>query len=188
MYALLFGGLVAGTAWCIDRGAARNNHWSPAKRRVSRWFFYSLAIVTGVFVYFSDAELRGTTLFEASGAWEQTGGRVWTIEVEHPGIVHRLLVFPDIPGPENAKEPITLRVRFGPEGGEPLLDTLSPFEVGGRSGKKPGRTWQSASWSLTPRSAGKHQLLVSAVEKAPPRLHIRLTDPEKRDGRRAPGY
>ena len=187
IFALVIGGILAAAAWAIDWGAARNNHWSPAKRRVARWFFYPLAAVAGICSYLADSGVRNTTLFEVAGAWEETGARVWVVEIEHPGVEHDILVDPDLPWPESARDPISLRVRFGPEGGEPLLDTVSSFEVRRRS-KSSRRGWSAMSWSITPRAAGPHLFKVTAVESTPPRLHLRIADPEKRDGKRAPGY
>lgn len=188
IFALLASGLFAALAWIIDRASARNNHWSPAKRRVARWFFYPFAAVVGIYVYFTDAGLRNTTLFEVAGPWQETGDRVWTVQVEHPGVPHELRVFPDVPAPENASAPVTLRVRFGTEGGEPLLDEVSRFEVRNRSGKAIGWTWDSKTYTITPGTSGSHLLKVSAEDHPPPRLHLRIADPGKRDGKRAPGY
>lgn len=188
MFALFASGLFVALAWVIDRASARNNHWSPAKRRVARCFFYPLAAAVGIYVYSTDAGLRNTTLFEVAGSWQETGDQVWTVQVEHPGVPHELLVFPDVPVPESASASVTLRVRFGSEGGEPILDEVSRFEVRNRSGKAIGRTWESKSYTITPRTSGSHLFKISAEGHTPPRLHLRIADPEKRDGSRAPGY
>lgn len=187
-FALWIGAFLLAAAWVIDWGASRNNHWSPAKRRRVRWITFPLAIAVSAFFYSGDANLRRTTLFEVAARWDEAGGRVWAVQVEHPGVPHNIFVTPEAGRFESAHDPVTLRVRFGPEGGEPLLDEVSKFDTQRYTRRSPRRTWRTNTFTIVPKMAGPHQLKVNAMDGVPPLLHLRIADPEKRDGKRAPGY
>ncbi len=190
VFALAMAGIVAAAAWFIDWGARRHDHWSPRKRLVVRRLMTALTVATALYVYFADARLRNETLFEFADRWEKNEGSLWAFPVEHPGVEHRLMVRPFVRGIESARHPVTLRVRFGKAGESPLIATDTEHPVVAKSGRNAaGRTWREASFRFTPESAGVYDLKVeSAGGPVPPRLHLRIVDPEKRDGKRAPGY
>ena len=66
-FALFMAALVAATGWFIDWGAGRSGVWSPRKRLVARFITVLATVVVGIFVYRTDVQLRGTTLFEVAG-------------------------------------------------------------------------------------------------------------------------
>ncbi len=189
-FALGMAALVAVTGWFIDWGAGRYGGWSMKRRWMARFLTLIATGGVGVFVYQSDVRLRGTTLFEVAGPWAETGGCHWTVEVEHPGIEHHLMVYPFSRGFESAGHPVTLRTRFAEKDGVVLLEETVLHETKHRTGKHAaGFTWADATWSFTPKKAGPHDLLVESVDGAVPfRLHLRISDPQKRNGKRAPGY
>ncbi len=190
VFALVMAGIVAATAWFIDWGARRHGHWSARKRRLMRRFMFVLTVATALYAYFTDARLRNQTLFEFAGPWKENEGKTWTFPVEHPGIEHSLMIRPFVQGVESARHPVTLRVRFGKAGEASLIATDTEHPVVAKSGRNAaGRTWREASFRFTPEKAGPHELKVeSAGGPIPPRLHLRVVDPEKRNGRRAAGY
>lgn len=189
-FAVGMAALVAATGWFIDWGAGKPGGWSMQKRRIARLITVLATFVVGIYVYQSDARLRGTTLFEVAGPWEENGARVWTVEVEHPGVEHTLMIYPFTRGSDSAARPVTLRARLGEKEGVALLDQTFVHETTRRSGKNSSAdTWVDVTHSFTPTRAGAHELIVESVDGiVPVNLHLRITDPEKRDGKRAPGY
>jgi hypothetical protein len=188
-FALGVAGAIAATSWFIDWGARRAPAWTNSKRRLVTVGLYLFAIVAGVWVYQTDATMRGTTLFEVSGPWEEIGDRNWTVVVEHPGVEHALMIYPNVPPGESSTRPVVLNCQFGEEGNPPLVEEESVHEVVSKSGKyATGTTWSSAEYRFTPDRSGPYLLIVTAPDGYPPKIHLRLTDPEKRDGKRAPGY
>lgn len=189
-FAIGIAALVAATGWFIDWGAGKPGGWNPRKRRAARVVSIVATLAVGIFVYRTDVQLRGTTLFEVAGPWAENGGRVWTIEVEHPGVEHTLMVYPFTRGFDSAERAVTLRTRFGETGGAALIDETVTHETTRRSGKNAsGYTWVEANWTFTPAQSGPHELIVESVDGIlPVNLHLRIADPEKRDGKRAPGY
>jgi hypothetical protein len=188
-FALGMAALVAATGWFIDWGAGKPGGWSAKKRRIARLVTVAATVVVGIFVYRSDVQLRGTTLFEVAGPWAESGGRVWAVEVEHPGVAHTLMVYPFTRGFDSATRPVTLRTRFGEKGGVLLIDETAVHETTPRSGKNAsGNPWTDVTWTLTPAKPGPHELVVESDDGVVPvNLHLRIADPEKRDGKRAPG-
>ena len=190
VYALSMAGLVGATAWIIDGAASRSGSWSRPKRLVVRWLMTGLTLATGLWTYFADASLRGTTLFEVSGPWEKNAGRTWAVVIEHPGVEHTLMVSPFVRGLASAEGPLTTRTRLVDGDGTALVDRTFVHEVVPKSGRSAGGdTWAAAAFHFTPATTGPHELSVQALEGVlPPLLHLRLSDPEKRDGKRAAGY
>jgi hypothetical protein len=189
-FALFMAALVAATGWFIDWGAGKYGGWSPRKRLLARVITVIATIVVGIFVYRTDARLRGTTLFEVAGPWAESGAHLWTVEVEHPGVEHTLMVYPFTEGFESAARPVTLRTHFAAKGRPPIIDETIVHETTRRSGRNAsGYTWGDRTWTFTPETAGPHELVVVPTDGVVPvNLHLRITDPEKRDGKRAPGY
>lgn len=190
LFALGLAALVAATGAVIDWGAGRYGGWSAGRRRLVRVLTVCGTLVTALWVYVIDANLRGTTLFEVAGPWEENGGRIWAVEVEHPGVEHTLMVSPFTRGIDSAERSLTLKVLLVAPGGPPLVDETVVHETTLRSGKyATAHTWQEAFWQFTPHRAGRHELRVTTTDGlVPPLLHLRVSDPEKRDGKRAEGY
>ncbi len=189
-FAIGMAALVAATGWFIDWGAGKYGGWSAPRRRIARILTRVATLIVGIYVYRADARSRGTTLFEVAGPWEENGGRAWTVVVEHPGVEHSLMIHPFTRGFDSATQPVNLRARFGEKGGAPIIDETFVHETTRRSGKNAsGHTWVDVTHPFTPARAGAHELLVESVDgKVPVNLHLRIADPEKRDGKRAPGY
>lgn len=189
-FALATVALVGLTAWVIHWGALRYGNWSPQRRRRLRRIAAVLALVAGVYVYTVDAKLRGKTLFEYSGRWEEGGPMTWTFVVEHPGVEHHLLLHPQVRGWEAAPAPLVLRLQVGREGKSTLIATESLHPLKSQAGRAAGgMTWRDLTYPFTPESQGTHRVQVESLgPHTPSRLHLRIVDPLKRDGRRAPGY
>lgn len=189
LFAAMIAAIFAAAAWFIDWGAVRYGHWSRRKRLAMRGFMIALAAGFGLYTYVTDSQMRGTTLFEVAGKWEENADRIWQMTVEHPGVEHTLMVYPFVRGFKDASRPVTLRTRFGEQGQAPLIDDTADYKTVAKSGRSGGRTWDSETFRFVPSRAGTYELIVEYIGgEVPPSLHLRVTDPEKRDGKRAPGY
>jgi hypothetical protein len=147
----------------------------------------------GAGAYWLDSGVAGTTLFEvdAPGSAGVTVGAPapvleYDVAVEHPGVEHSLLVDPRIDGAD-AEAPIELHVRLTDGGGQVLLDEPLRHEVE-CSSRSVWCGWESWTGRFTPRSADVHRLTVTVLTVDVPVVHLRVEDPEKTDGERAPGY
>lgn len=189
-FALVMASLVAATGVFIRWGAAKYGGWSRRRLAVTTLLTIAGTAFTAVAVYRVDVRMRGITLFEVVGPWEETGGRIWPVNVEHPGVEHTLTVYPFAEGFESAGHAVTLRTRLAAAGGPVLIEETRVHETTRRSGRSAsGLTWEPALHTFTPDRAGEHEFSVVSVDGIVPNgLHLRITDPEKRDGVRAPGY
>ncbi len=181
-------------AWIFLR---RRNWWS---RRDDR----KLTLVVAVFVvmgfgaYWIDSGQARTTLFEvlAEGSEGATPGvdaaplREFDVLIEHPGVEHTLNVNPTF-GPglgiRGAEYPVEVGFQLAAPTGQLLVDeqvVLFDVDCSGR-----GRCgWDSWSRTFVPASTGPHRLTVVIITVDVPYVKVRIEDPEKTDGRRAPGY
>lgn len=140
----------------------------------------------GALAYLLDSDVAGTTLFEidAPGA---VGVQEFRVAVEHPGVEHELLVSPSIAGFRDAPGPVDLEVGVTSADGTSLLATPLVLQVD-CSGRSYFCGWEEWYGSFTPRSAGPHVLRVAVRTPGIDSVHLRVEDPEKTDGVRAPGY
>lgn len=140
----------------------------------------------------ANAPLARTTLFEVD-AMGSEGVRVgdpapvptFDVVVEHPGIEHSISVVPD--GPPLEVRAVVVELRFtllGPDG-QTLIDEQVRHEP--KSCRR-SACWRSWEGTFTPVQAGPHRLTLVIVNGDVPFVHIRVEDPAKTDGERAPRY
>lgn len=148
-------------------------------------------LVGGWFAYTMDNHHRAITLFEVVADWE-SGSRLVdeTIVLEHPGVEHTLRVKPDTPPGHKALTPVRLRIEVIPDNNDALVSTTQEFAMRDEGGGKGRLTqWDSHWFKFTPTGARTIQLRISPVGGSyPPLVFVRLEDPLKTDGERAPGY
>ncbi|WP_214407468.1 hypothetical protein [Pseudonocardia lacus] len=177
---LLFAGCAV-LAQSADKTIARWKRWAlPAG-------ILAFCTAFGGLAYLIDDGNADTTLYEieAEGPGAGVPAAVeFAVGVEHAGAEHDLLVAPD---PEaSADEPLQLQVRVtGPSGAvvldEPAaLDTRCPDVV--------VCEWHPYNGRFTPAEPGEHTLVVTVLDPGVEVLHVRVGDPLKTDGERAPGY
>jgi hypothetical protein len=151
-------------------------------------------VLAGVGAYWIDQGVARTTLFEvdAEGSLEvevtdpAAPVRAFDLAVEHPGVEHELLVDPITAGAsEDAGNPVELYVRLDDPSGRPLIDQQLRFDV---ECDRSGCGWRSWTAPFTPQTAQVHRLYVAVLTIDIPKVHVRVEDPEKTDGVRAPGY
>lgn len=113
--------------------------------------------------------------------------RFFDVVVEHPGVEHTVLVDPVVETEvtEDAGAPVELIVRLDGPGGQSYIDEWLYHEVECRRSSCSWEPWYGA---FTPVSTGVHRLAVTVVTVEVPKVHVRVEDPEKSDGVRAPGY
>ncbi|WP_214404238.1 hypothetical protein [Pseudonocardia lacus] len=145
--------------------------------------------------YALDSASARTTLFEVVA--EGSRGvrlsdpaapvRFFDVVVEHPGVEHTVLVNPVVEAEltDDAAGPAELIVRLDGPDGRSYLDEQLHHEVECR---RSSCSWVPWYGRFTPVEAGTHRLAVTVVTIDVPKVHVRVEDPEKSDGRRAPGY
>jgi hypothetical protein len=164
-----------------------------------RWLAVSIAvfaIAAAWFVFATDYRSRITTLHEEiidgmlglqEGA--KASARSVRFEVEHPGVEHTLFVAPMICSGIDAYFEIQIACRLEDAQGEVLIDEVHTFKPGKRLSRLVTiRDWESAEWHFTPATRGEYTVIIRPQTTDIPKLHVRITDPFKRDGKRMPGY
>ena len=129
----------------------------------------------------------GTTLVETEVAGSSDplpGGtvRVGKIEfvVEHPGVQHKLQIWP-----KEADDAAVAQKNFG------VVSFI--VSVADPSGKQihyenvVAQNGQVAESSFTPAQAGPHTLEVATTTRSIPKIHVLLSDPKKKNGKRMKG-
>ena len=148
----------------------------------------------GGLAYGIDHGIAKTTLFEvdAEGSLGVAVGapapvREFDLRVEHPGVEHELFVSPS-PGDtrEDPDGPVELHVWLADPAGRVLVDESLLLHPECR--RSSGCGWQDFTAPFTPTSAAAHRLAVTVITTDVPAVHVLVTDPEKTDGVRAPGY
>lgn len=148
----------------------------------------------GAGAYWLDSATARTTLFEvdAEGSLGVAVGapapvREFDVLVEHAGVEHELFVSPTLGDtwdePEN---PVELHVLLADPAGRVLVD--QPLLLEPECRQSSGCGWDDWTTAFTPAAPGAHLLAVTVVSVDVPAVHVLVTDPEKTDGARAPGY
>ena len=130
----------------------------------------------------------GTTLVETevAGSSELLPGEkthVGKIEfvVEHPGVKHQLQVWP-----KEADDAAVAQRNFGV-----VSFVLSVADASGKQIHYENVVAQNgkvAESSFTPAQDGPHTLEVATTTRSIPKIHVLLSDPKKKDGKRMKGY
>ncbi len=181
-------------AWIVLR---RKNRWSRHDDR-KLTLVVAVFVVMGFLAYWIDSGQARTTLFEvlAEGSEGVTPGvdaaplREFDVLIEHPGVEHTLNVNPTFGpglGVREAEYPVEVGFQLATPTGQLLVDEQAvPFAVDcsgrGRCG------WDSESRTFVPTSTGPHRLTLVIITVDVPYVKVRIEDPGKTAGRRAPGY
>jgi hypothetical protein len=167
-------------------------------RRLRKWVTPLGVLLFGVLVgagaLWIDGGAARTTLFEVDA--EGSLGvrptdpaapvRVFDLPVEHAGVEHELLVDPiTVDALDEAEHPVALHVRLDDPQGRPLVDEQLRFD---EACDRSGCGWRGWTADFTPSTAEVHRLTMVVLTVDVPAVHVRVQDPEKTDGVRAPGY
>ncbi|MGE3284694.1 MAG: hypothetical protein AB7J32_01175 [Pseudonocardia sp.] len=136
----------------------------------------------GSLAYLIDSGVAEKTLYEID-APGGVGVQEFRVAVEHPGAEHSLLLDPQVDG--DAPGPVEIAV-FASSGNTPLVSDTVVLDVD-CSGRSVYCGWESWTGRFAP---GPGTLTVRVHVRTPgiETLHLRVEDPEKTDGVRAPGY
>jgi hypothetical protein len=148
----------------------------------------------GAGAYAIDHGVARTTLFEvdAEGSLGVAVGapapvREFEVLVEHPGVEHELFVSPTLGDTGGDPEGVVeLHVWLAAPDGRVLVD--QSLQLSPECRRTSGCGWEDWTAPFTPTTAAPHLLAVTVVSTDVPAVHVLVTDPEKSDGERAPGY
>lgn len=192
-----FMALMALMAWLVSSKHPAVAPKPLLRRRTRRTalFLLVLGAVFGYFAFSIDYRMRITTLHEVmveGSAYVSPGTpaplRTVPFTVEHPGVEHELFLSPDSTASQPARADVDLAYSlYGPDGKALLPEKTQRF--GYRSGTRGSRpNWNGKTFSFTPAVAGPHMVQVRPLMTGIPRIHVRIVDPQKRDGERMAGY
>jgi hypothetical protein len=151
-------------------------------------------LLFGVGAYALDHGIARTTLFEidAEGSLGVPVGasapvREFELPIEHPGVEHTLFVSPTLGDTGGDPDGIVeLHVSLAAPDGRVLVDEA--VQLAPECRETSGCGWEDWTTGFTPATAQVHVLAVTVVSVDVPAVHVLVTDPEKTDGERAPGY
>jgi hypothetical protein len=139
----------------------------------------------GGLAFLIDDDVAETTLFEVDAEVPAAPGPAalsFDVPVEHTDAEHELFVAPT--DGLDMTEPVALRVRLTDPSGRVLVD--EPVTLDPRCDEF--CEWDSFGAVFTPARTGPHVLEVTVPAPDVALLHVRVGDPLKTDGQRAPGY
>ncbi|MCB9882521.1 MAG: hypothetical protein H6834_12085 [Planctomycetes bacterium] len=185
--------LAALCAWAVVHWGRKARQPERKLRRLRVGFLVG-GLLFGTYAFFADYFLRQTTLFEcvlegSAGAEGETL-RTASFTLEHAHVEHTLLVEPKLAPLEEAQIPIHLRILLANDAGETWIDERHVFELRRETSSR-GVTravWDAHTFRFTPEALGKVRLSIVIEEPGVHGVHVRVEDPEKTDGERAPGY
>jgi hypothetical protein len=161
-------------------------HTPESIRRWAKVWAVGGAIGTALMLWASS--LGGTTLVEtevagSSGLLPGEKIHVGKIEfvVEHPDVKHKLQVWP-----KEADDAVVAQRNFG------VVSFV--VKVTDPSGKQihfenvTAQNGKMAESFFTPTENGPHTLEVATLTRSIPKIHVLLSDPKKKDGKRIKGY
>jgi len=200
---LLLAGLVLGLsllcAWAVWHFGRKYDEPGRKIRLLTAMFVLG-GLAAAWFAYQVDSEQRRTTLFETviegttdAQTVDGTAVNRFALQVEHAGVAHDLLVAPKPGSGRNAAGPVTLRIRWVAPDDRAVLDETHEFEVreesvGTRLPSVRRRIWDSQTWRIEPATTGAYALEIWHLTQGIPQILVRVADPLKTDGERAPGY
>ncbi|MEZ6015936.1 MAG: hypothetical protein R3F49_12530 [Planctomycetota bacterium] len=162
-------------------------------RRVKVALLCAAGALMAAWASFTDDNLRAETLFEvvAEGNLGLAPGtpapeHVQRFVVLHPGVVHKLTVYPEYPPPtaKRARFDAEVRVQVLDQDGVALVDASHVH-----THSRYRRDWDSVRYEFTPTREGEHTLVLAPLTAGIPAVHARIVDPlGVPNGRRAPGW
>lgn len=130
----------------------------------------------------------GTTLVETEVAGSSTlargeklGAEKIEFVVAHPGVKHQLQVWP-----KEADDAAVAQKNFGV-----VSFVLKVTDAAGQQihfDNVVAKNGEVAESFFTPAQGGPHTLEVSTTTRSIPKIHVLLSDPKKKDGKRMKGY
>lgn len=183
-------------AWVLSYKHPQITGDPAMQRKTRRWavLFPLIGVVFGYGGFKIDHGVRVVTLHEVmvEGTLEVKPGepapvRRVEFHVEHPGVEHDLLISPTSTLSHPARGDVDVSFSLEGPGGESLVPQKTErFTVTGGSRRR--RDWDSTTVGFTPSVGGPHAVEVTPLTTGIAGIHVRISDPLKRDGKRMPGY
>lgn len=187
LFALFIALLGCTLGWYIARGNA------DRRAKIIGCCFAVFGLTGGWFIYSTDQQLRGQTLFEvmAEGSVGIVAGspaptRHLEFTVEHPGIEHTLMVSPSSFRAADPTGDAELSFQLNNPDGTRILGETRKYAV--RSSGRRGADWEASYHPFVPATAGRYSLDLVILTVDVPQVHVRVADPAKTDGTRVPGF
>jgi hypothetical protein len=186
-FALFIALLGCGLGWLTVRG-------NPLVRaKLIGAGFAAMGLGGGWFIYSTDQQLRGETLYEvmaegSMGAAVNAPAPVRQLEfvVEHPGVEHTLMISPSSYRAADPTGAAELSFELKDPDGNRVLGEKRVYEV--RSSGRSSSDWDASYHRFVPSKSGTYVLELVILTVDVPQVHIRVADPEKTDGQRIPGF
>ncbi len=149
-----------------------------------------LGVALGYGAFALDNALRVTTLHEEflGGNQGEPPGTVSqqrqiVFAVERPDIEHTLFLSPTALPFQRPRSAVDIAFSLHDPAGQALLpEKTERFEM------RSGTDWEAKFFPFVPPYAGTYTLRIRLRTAGIPRVHVRIVDPEKRNGFRMPGY
>lgn len=170
-----------GYEWSLRREP--NTLWTAQSMRLRAIFVLVVGGGGLLWALNTDYRMRVTTLHEVMLPARVDGSRVTAVfEVEHANVRHTLFISPVSPPGEQPRAQAVLAAKLTGPDETPLLEEQRVF------GKPDEGDYRGVTFHFTPRLVGTHRLTVTAPAPGVDRVHVLISDPDKRDGDRMPGY
>lgn len=101
--------------------------------------------------------------------------------VEHPGVPHKLLIWP-----KEGDDAVLSKSNWGDVSF--VVQVLGADDGQVHFARLTAKNDKGGETSFTPAQAGPHTLAVAATTLNIPKMHVLLSDPKKKDGKRMKGY
>ncbi|MEZ5595798.1 MAG: hypothetical protein R3E84_05305 [Pseudomonadales bacterium] len=182
--------LAGGCAFLVVRVGRKHGESERKLRRLRIGFLVGGAIFSA-YAFHVTLDLARTTLFETvvqnTGAPGEVLNTTQHFSIEHSGVGHTLLVAPAASTFADAARPVHATVFVGRASGEAWIRKRVDFATT-RDARGARVTWRAATIGFTPDSPGEVVVAIAWEEPDVRSVHIRVEDPLKMDGTRAPGY
>ena len=177
--------LFAAGGWWVARRMKDRRQRRTTHLKVG--FLVVMGVSLAAFAFWIDSQQRRTTLYEVILDGTSAKDAILQVEfnVEHANVEHDLLIGPMFRPPtlERADYEVRLAVTLAQADGTVILSDEYTFQP-----RTQDTSWQAEYLHFTPQTTGQHILTLNLLTPNIPAVHVRVADPLKTDGKRAPGY
>ena len=175
--------LFAAGGWWVARRMKDRRQRNTTHLKIG--FLIVMGVTLAVFAFWTDNHQRRTTLHEV--VLDGSAAKVLQVEfnVEHANVEHDLLIGPMFrpPSTSRANYEVRLAATLAQQDDTVLLSDEYTFQP-----RTKDTSWHAEYLHFTPTTTGRHILKLDLLTPNIPAVHVRVGDPLKTDGKRAPGY
>ena len=177
--------LFAAGGWWVARRMKYRRQRQTTHLKIG--FLVVMGVSLAVFAFWTDSHQRRTTLLEVILDGTSAKDAMLQVEfnVEHANVEHDLLIGPMFrpPSTSRANNEVRLAATLAQQDGKVLLSDEYTFTP-----RAHDTSWHAEYLHFTPDTTGRHTLTLDLLTPTIPSVHVRVADPLKTDGKRAPGY